>query len=223
MAFGALGLVGRLLFSVGTRPIRTVSRVAGAATTATVGAGVIDHVANEGQGRAAVLDGLTTRFNEVVGDRVKDQTFGLLAPIVGWDSESEEDRNTFEDWWAAIDPGAFGLTLGAIKAADLALEKTLGIDLLSNKMVMVAAIGYHLLITKGYGAQALNWVKEQSWAQDLGLDEGIAGISGAVREGIGNFNGEAAGNTTPSGGTDNPAPPRAETPQVQPVPEPVEP
>jgi len=186
-------ILGRLLLFVGTRPIATAGRlVGGAVTTGAVAAGV-DQAATGGEGRRSVWENLTGKFNEVVGDRAKDETFELIAPIMGWDAESEEDRNQFDEWWNTIEPGAFGATLASIKGVDIALDRVLGLDLLSNKQVMIAAIGYHLLVTKGYGAQALNWVKEQGWAKDLGIDEGIAGVSAAVRDGIGNFNGQAAG------------------------------
>lgn len=193
--------LGKLLLRGGLHPIKTVGAVAGGATTLTAGAAAVDHFAFEGEGRGKVWDRLTDWFQNGVDNKAQQGVYELLAPMLGWEKDAstnpakyEEDRKKFQEKWDAIEPASFVATLAALKTAEFGLEKTLGMDLVSNQSLFLIAAAYHFLVNTDLGEKALNWVKGQSWARDMGLDQGID----MVKDSLGNFNAVAAGDAATS-------------------------
>lgn len=141
-----LGILGRVLFGGTLRTLFTTGTAAYVANEVTDGA-VVDaaqeHVIDPAK------DKLFNEVDESLADWLYDNLFVNIT-----------DRPTFDEYWEKINPTAFGATLASIKAADVALDKTLGIDLLNNKQVATLAVGYHLVKQMGLVEKAKDYLRE---------------------------------------------------------------
>lgn len=70
------------------------------------------------------------------------------------------EREEFDKWWETIDPTQLGKTVAWMKGIDLALD-TVGLDIVSTKQVLMAAVAWHFLVDKGYAAKGLGWLSNQ--------------------------------------------------------------
>lgn len=147
MAAGAaLGIIGRLLFGGTLRTMFTAGTAAYVANEVTDGA-----VMDTAQER--IIDPAKDALFNQVDDGLADLLYNNLFMHI-------TDRQTFDEYWEKINPTALGATFGAIKAADIALDKTLGIDLLSTKQVAVIAVGYHLINQMGLVGKAKDYLRD---------------------------------------------------------------
>lgn len=133
------------------------------------GAVVADSTLNEGKIRVAAGKvfgkdwSMETIKNEVVNgidNKTADVVYNQVVKPMG------VERSSFDEWWNMLNPTGNTGIFASFMAVDKALEQV-GIDIIDAKTALILTVGYHFLITQGYGKKFLDYC-----SQTFGIDIG---------------------------------------------------
>lgn len=183
--------LARGLLFLAKRPIATT------AFTAATAVGV-DHQFNDGDYTAQVTDEVTERIGGAIDDKMSDSVYDYIIGPLG------VDRDTYDEWWEKLDPTALAGTYAAIQGVDLAIQNTIGIDLLSFRQALMVAVAYHFITNFEFEGKTLI-----NHARDFLSDQGVIAPR---REDDHGFNDAADARPTEA----EPRTPEPETPEEEP-------